>query len=207
MMFRQISLLSFLLLLLLGLSACGPGEGSDGANSDEGYFSGTLLSVDEEQAVVRLDPEDPTELLERCTEVQFPSIDYERENAPHLTPQVGDRVDGIYSTSRFPVEQVTDTRAEIFVYGWGLPQYQCKGTVRAVEDGWVILTVTDPCGEPLLEQMEELWLSEAELRTAGGGDHTEESFAPGDALLVTCVRHAAPAVPQQVSPTYWNRLP
>lgn len=192
-----------ILLLLLSLSACGSKEEIDGIDSDEGYFSGVLLSLDEEKAIVRLDLEDsaiPPELLERGSEVQFALGD--DVVAAHIAPKVGDQVHGSYSMSR-PVRQVTDTRTEIQIYGWGLPRYELRGTVCAIEDGWVILTISD--SEPIIEQTEEVWLSEEEMRVARG-NHGEGPLSPGDYLLVTYVQHASTPFPPQVTVESWNLL-
>ena len=105
--------LVFFFLLCLPLCACTCTPPNPGIDSDEGYFSGTLLSLTPEQAVVQLDTTDSTiepTLIQSYSEIQFfPHLD--GEFSP-LTPKVGDRISGSYPMSH-PIKQITDTRAEI----------------------------------------------------------------------------------------------
>lgn len=81
--------LVFFFLLCLPLCACTCTPPNPGIDSDEGYFSGTLLSLTPEQAVVQLDTTDSTiepTLIQSYSEIQFfPHLD--GEFSP-LTPKL-----------------------------------------------------------------------------------------------------------------------
>ena len=187
--------LVFFFLLCLPLCACTCTPPNPGIDSDEGYFSGTLLSLTPEQAVVQLDTTDSTiepTLIQSYSEIQFfPHLD--GEFSP-LTPKVGDRISGSYPMSH-PIKQITDTRVEIDIYNWELDDQRLTGTVLRIEDNWVVLTPAE--SDPLRKKTDEVWLSRTELLSAKSGNEVRLSL--GDQVEVFYVRELSTFFPPQVT--------
>ena len=194
--------LVFFFLLCLPLCACTCTPPNPGIDSDEGYFSGTLLSLTPEQAVVQLDTTDSTiepTLIQSYSEIQFfPHLD--GEFSP-LTPKVGDRISGSYPMSH-PIKQITDTRVEIDIYNWELDDQRLTGTVLRIEDNWVVLTPAE--SDPLRKKTDEVWLSRTELLSAKSGNEVRLSL--GDQVEVFYVRELSTFFPPRVTVIDWGIL-